>query len=106
MKSIACAVAVVVFSSCFATKRLTDPVHHSSRRIYWWNLARNHPFDNLASAAASIALLAVLGGVGAHAGGASIARGALRVTFWGALAMALTAGELARWNTVLLAGAM
>ena len=36
-------------------------VHHSSRRIYWWNLARNHPFDNLASAAASIALLALLG---------------------------------------------
>lgn len=32
MKSIACAVAVVVFSSCFASKRLTDPVHHSSRR--------------------------------------------------------------------------
>lgn len=36
-------------------------VHHSSRRIYWWNLARNHPFDNLASAAVSIAPLALLG---------------------------------------------
>jgi sterol desaturase/sphingolipid hydroxylase (fatty acid hydroxylase superfamily) len=36
-------------------------VHHSSQRIYWWNLARNHPFDNLASAVASMALLALLG---------------------------------------------
>jgi vacuolar iron transporter family protein len=51
--------------------------------------------------AASIALLAVLGGVGAHAGGASIARGALRVTFWGALAMALTAGVGALFGAVV-----
>ena len=36
-------------------------VHHSSQRIYWWNLARNHPIDNLVSAAASIAPLALLG---------------------------------------------
>ena len=50
---------------------------------------------------ASIALLAVLGGVGAHAGGASIARGALRVTFWGALAMALTAGVGALFGAVV-----
>lgn len=35
--------------------------------------------------------LAVLGGLGASAGGARIGRGALRVTFWGALAMAATA---------------
>jgi hypothetical protein len=32
MKPIAYAVAVLALSSCFATKRLTDPVHHSSRR--------------------------------------------------------------------------
>jgi VIT1/CCC1 family predicted Fe2+/Mn2+ transporter len=38
-----------------------------------------------------IALLG-LGGVAAYAGGASILKGALRVAFWGALAMALTAG--------------
>jgi len=40
--------------------------------------------------------LAVLGGLAARAGGAPIAIGALRVTFWGALAMAATAaiGEL------------
>ena len=35
--------------------------------------------------------LAVLGGIAARAGGASVATGALRVTFWGALAMAITA---------------
>lgn len=40
----------------------------------------------------SILFLALLGGFGAYAGGAPVARGALRVTFWGALAMALTAG--------------
>jgi VIT1/CCC1 family predicted Fe2+/Mn2+ transporter len=42
-------------------------------------------------AGVSLVSLAVLGGVAARAGGASIATGALRVTFWGALAMAITA---------------
>jgi VIT1/CCC1 family predicted Fe2+/Mn2+ transporter len=45
-----------------------------------------------AVALASLAFLALLGAVGAKAGGATIARPTLRVTFWGALAMALTAG--------------
>ena len=40
----------------------------------------------------SLAALALLGAVGAHTGGANVARAALRVTFWGALAMAITAG--------------
>ena len=40
----------------------------------------------------SLVFLAFLGGLAAKAGGASIAIGAFRVTFWGALAMALTAG--------------
>ena len=40
----------------------------------------------------SMVFLALLGVVAARAGGASIAVGAIRVTFWGALAMALTAG--------------
>jgi VIT1/CCC1 family predicted Fe2+/Mn2+ transporter len=35
--------------------------------------------------------LAILGGLGASAGGAGVLRGAVRVTFWGALAMAVTA---------------
>ena len=39
----------------------------------------------------SLIFLAVLGAVGAKAGGASIPRGVLRVTFWGAVAMAVTA---------------
>jgi len=39
----------------------------------------------------SILLLAILGGLGAYAGGAPATKAALRVTFWGALAMALTA---------------
>lgn len=42
--------------------------------------------------ATSILFLAFLGGFGAHAGGAPIMKAALRVTFWGALAMGLTAG--------------
>ncbi len=43
-------------------------------------------------AVSSLLFLALLGGLAARAGGASIAIGAIRVTFWGALAMALTAG--------------
>lgn len=41
---------------------------------------------------ASLALLAALGAIGAQTGGASVWRGAVRVTFWGALAMGVTAG--------------
>ena len=46
---------------------------------------------------ASLLLLAGLGAIGARTGGASMARGALRVVFWGALAMGATAliGKLA-----------
>jgi len=40
----------------------------------------------------SLVFLAFLGGLAARAGGAAISVGAFRVTFWGALAMALTAG--------------
>jgi VIT1/CCC1 family predicted Fe2+/Mn2+ transporter len=41
---------------------------------------------------ASLASLAVLGAIAARVGGASILVGAWRVTFWGALAMVVTAG--------------
>jgi VIT1/CCC1 family predicted Fe2+/Mn2+ transporter len=41
--------------------------------------------------AGSLVCLAALGAVAAHAGGASVVRGAVRVTFWSALALALTA---------------
>src|SRR6202521_5895723 len=40
----------------------------------------------------SLVFLALLGGAAARAGGAGVIVGAIRVTFWGALAMALTAG--------------
>jgi VIT1/CCC1 family predicted Fe2+/Mn2+ transporter len=41
---------------------------------------------------ASLLFLALLGGLAAHAGGANLLKSIIRVTFWGALAMALTAG--------------
>jgi VIT1/CCC1 family predicted Fe2+/Mn2+ transporter len=41
--------------------------------------------------AASLVCLAALGAIGAQAGGANIGRAVVRVTFWGALAMAITA---------------
>ncbi len=43
-------------------------------------------------AASSLLFLAILGSLAARAGGASVMTSATRVTFWGALAMALTAG--------------
>jgi VIT1/CCC1 family predicted Fe2+/Mn2+ transporter len=41
---------------------------------------------------ASLCFLALLGAIGARAGGANVLRATVRVTFWGALAMAITAG--------------
>jgi len=52
-------------------------------------------------AGSSLMFLAILGGLAAFAGGASATRGAARVTFWGALAMALTAGVGALFGTVV-----
>jgi VIT1/CCC1 family predicted Fe2+/Mn2+ transporter len=49
----------------------------------------------------SLVFLALLGGVAARAGGAGVAVGALRVTFWGALAMAVTAGVGWLFGTVV-----
>jgi VIT1/CCC1 family predicted Fe2+/Mn2+ transporter len=48
----------------------------------------------------SLAFLALLGAVAAKAGSAGIVPGATRVTFWGALAMAITAGVGALFGTV------
>ena len=48
----------------------------------------------------SLLFLALLGGLAARAGGAGVAMGAIRVTFWGALAMAVTAGAGALFGTV------
>lgn len=51
--------------------------------------------------ATSLVFLALLGGVAARAGGAGVTRGAVRVTFWGALAMALTAGVGSLFGTAV-----
>jgi VIT1/CCC1 family predicted Fe2+/Mn2+ transporter len=50
---------------------------------------------------ASLAFLALLGASGAKAGGANILRATIRVTFWGALALAITAGIGKLFGTVI-----
>jgi VIT1/CCC1 family predicted Fe2+/Mn2+ transporter len=50
--------------------------------------------------ATSLIFLAILGGVAARVGGASVTTGAMRVTFWGALAMGMTAAVGAMFGTV------
>jgi VIT1/CCC1 family predicted Fe2+/Mn2+ transporter len=50
---------------------------------------------------ASLLFLVGLGGLAAHSGGAPLARGALRVGLWGALAMALTAGVGKLFGTIV-----
>jgi VIT1/CCC1 family predicted Fe2+/Mn2+ transporter len=48
----------------------------------------------------SLVFLALLGTIGARAGGANIIKPTIRVTFWGALAMGVTAGIGAIFGTV------
>jgi len=55
----------------------------------------------VAVSAASLVFLALLGAIGARAGGADVWRATVRVTFWGALAMALTAGIGRLFGTVV-----
>lgn len=52
-------------------------------------------------AGTSLFFLALLGALAAHTGGAPILRGMARVTFWGALAMAITAGVGALFGTAV-----
>jgi VIT1/CCC1 family predicted Fe2+/Mn2+ transporter len=54
-------------------------------------LAPSTHVAGVASATALVTLI-MLGGTAAYTGGASVARGAVRVAFWGTLAMGLTAG--------------
>lgn len=49
----------------------------------------------------SLVFLAVLGAIGARAGGAPILRATVRVTFWGALAIAITAGIGKLFGTIV-----
>ena len=53
-----------------------------------------------AVAASSLVFLATLGAIAARTGGAPILASTIRVTFWGALAMAVTAGAGALFGTV------
>jgi VIT1/CCC1 family predicted Fe2+/Mn2+ transporter len=55
-----------------------------------WVVSLSHVIT--AVAFLSMVFLSVLGGVAARAGGAPVLRASIRVSFWGALAMALTAG--------------
>jgi len=54
-----------------------------------------------AVAASSLVFLAALGALAARTGGAPIVASTLRVTFWGALAMAITAGAGALFGNVV-----
>lgn len=49
----------------------------------------------------SLLFLALLGGVGAKVGGANVGRAVIRVTFWGAMAMAATAAIGALFGTAV-----
>jgi len=55
----------------------------------------------IAVPATTLVFLAVLGSVAARAGGARMGLGAVRVTFWGALAMAATAGIGELFGTIV-----
>ena len=59
-----------------------------------------HPSLLPAVSGTSLVFLAVLGFVSARAGGANVLAGAGRVTFWGALAMTITAGAGALFGAV------
>jgi len=52
-------------------------------------------------ATSSLAFLAALGALAARTGGANVVAGAWRVTFWGALAMLLTAAVGALFGTAV-----
>ena len=55
----------------------------------------------LSVAGSSLLFLASLGALAAHAGGAPVLRATVRVTFWGALARAITAGVGALFGAVV-----
>lgn len=73
---------------------LTSAITFSAGAALPLAVAAVAPLDKLAIWVAVSALLglALLGALGARAGGAPIGRSVLRVVFWGALAMAITAG--------------
>lgn len=50
---------------------------------------------------AALVFLALLGGIAAKAGGASVNKGVVRVTFWSALSMAAATGVGALFGTMV-----
>src|SRR3546814_16993307 len=82
----------------FSTYCLTLSRHHA---LPIFVLLMPRAFLVAGASIASHAFLALLGGIGARAGGARLGRATLRVTFWGALAMVLTAGIGALFGTVV-----
>jgi len=58
-------------------------------------------FLAIAVAVSSLVFLAILGVLAARAGGAPVIASAWRVTFWGALAMAVTTGVGALFGTTV-----
>jgi VIT1/CCC1 family predicted Fe2+/Mn2+ transporter len=79
-KPVQAALASAASFACGAALPLLVTSLAPSRSLVWW------------VAATALAFLALLGVVAARTGGADPLRGAWRVTFWGALAMAVTAG--------------
>jgi VIT1/CCC1 family predicted Fe2+/Mn2+ transporter len=71
------------------------PESHLISRIGWLRAAV------LGVSLASLPCLALHGAIGARAGGANVLKATPRATFWGALAMALTAGIGAVFGTVV-----
>jgi vacuolar iron transporter family protein len=63
------------------------------------SLVTPNTFVVQAVSVASLLFLALLGAIGAKIGGATIMKATIRVTFWGALAMAVTAGIGAVFGT-------
>ncbi len=59
------------------------------------------PFLGWVISGSSMIFLALLGAIGAKAGGAPMAKAVIRVTFWGALAMAATAAIGSLFETVV-----
>jgi len=76
-------VQAALYSACTFTVGASLPL------LVAWLVALNHVIP--AVAVLSLCFLTLLGALAAWAGGASLTVGAFRVTFWGALAMLLTA---------------
>jgi VIT1/CCC1 family predicted Fe2+/Mn2+ transporter len=72
----------------------TDAILIATLLRFWLLIAAVSPQARLIPfvSVSSLAVLALMGGLAARAGGARVIMGAIRVTFWGGLAMAMTSG--------------